>query len=114
MVCTTRAEYEFIRARLDDNPIYANDVEYRRTLEALPEHLRRAFLDGDWSIFCRPILQHFRYRAAHRAAGRRPARAVVAAVGFRSTGVFHHPSAVYWHCAVPASAGFQPAFVSRS
>jgi hypothetical protein len=44
-------DYDFIRARLDDNPIYANDLEYRRTLEALPEHLRRAFLDGDWNVF---------------------------------------------------------------
>jgi hypothetical protein len=35
-------DYEFIRARIDDNPIYAKDAEYRRTLEALPEHLRRA------------------------------------------------------------------------
>src|SRR6266581_3783912 len=44
-------DYDFIRARIDDNPIYANDTEYRRTLEALPEHLRRAFLDGDWDVF---------------------------------------------------------------
>jgi hypothetical protein len=44
-------EYDFVRARLDDNPIYANDAEYRRTLEALSEHLRRAFLDGDWDVF---------------------------------------------------------------
>jgi Phage terminase large subunit len=28
-------EYDFIRARLDDNPIFANDVSYRRTLEVL-------------------------------------------------------------------------------
>src|SRR6266436_1240426 len=32
-------DYDFIRARLDDNPIYVNDTEYRRTLEALPAHL---------------------------------------------------------------------------
>jgi Terminase large subunit, T4likevirus-type, N-terminal len=38
-------DYDFIRARIDDNPIYANDVEYRRTLEALPEHLSR-FVTG--------------------------------------------------------------------
>jgi hypothetical protein len=34
------SDYDFIRARIEDNPIYANDIEYRRTLEALPEHLR--------------------------------------------------------------------------
>jgi len=45
------SDYDFIRARLDDNPIYANDAQYRKTLEALPEHLRRAFLEGDWNVF---------------------------------------------------------------
>lgn len=45
------SEYDFIRARIDDNPIYANDAAYRRTLEILPEHLRRAFLEGDWNVF---------------------------------------------------------------
>ena len=44
-------DYDFIRARITDNPIYANDAAYRRTLETLPEHLRRAFLDGDWNVF---------------------------------------------------------------
>jgi phage terminase large subunit len=46
-----KAEYEFIPARLDDNPIYANDTIYRRTLETLPEALRKALLEGDWNIF---------------------------------------------------------------
>src|SRR5271155_5599201 len=45
------SDYDFIRARITDNPIYANDAAYRRTLEALPEHLRRAFLEGDWNVF---------------------------------------------------------------
>src|SRR5579871_5354984 len=44
-------DYEFIPARLADNPIYANDAEYRRTLSTLPESLRKAFLDGDWNVF---------------------------------------------------------------
>src|SRR5271168_3364878 len=44
-------DYDFIRARMEDNPIYANDLNYRKTLEALPENLRKAFLDGDWSVF---------------------------------------------------------------
>ena len=54
-------DYEFIRARLDDNPIYANDAEYRRTLESLPEHLRRAFLDGDWNVFAGQYFDIFDY-----------------------------------------------------
>lgn len=45
------SEYDFIRAKIEDNPIYANDANYRATLEVLPSHLRRAFLDGDWSVF---------------------------------------------------------------
>ena len=44
-------DYDFIPARLADNPIYANDAEYRRTLMTLPETLRKAFLDGDWNVF---------------------------------------------------------------
>ncbi|MGH9725733.1 MAG: terminase large subunit domain-containing protein, partial [Candidatus Acidiferrales bacterium] len=44
-------DYEFIRARISDNPIYAADANYLKTLEALPAAMRRAFLDGDWSIF---------------------------------------------------------------
>jgi len=45
------ADYAFIRATVADNPIYAGDFEYRRTLDALPTHLRRAFLQGDWDVF---------------------------------------------------------------
>lgn len=44
-------DYDFIRATLDDNPIYANDAGYRKTLEALPTALRQAFLLGDWDVF---------------------------------------------------------------
>ena len=44
-------DYQFIPARLEDNPTYANDTDYRRSLETLPEHLRRAFLEGDWNVF---------------------------------------------------------------
>lgn len=49
------ADYDFIRAKLDDNPIYAKGTmagdAYRKTLEMLPSLMRRAFLDGDWTIF---------------------------------------------------------------
>lgn len=44
-------DYDFIRARIEHNPIYANDEGYRATLEALPSHLRDAFLYGSWDIF---------------------------------------------------------------
>jgi len=45
------SEYAFISALLDDNPVYATDAAYRKTLDALPGQLRRAYLLGDWSIF---------------------------------------------------------------
>jgi hypothetical protein len=94
-------DYDFIRARLDDNPIYANDVQYRRTLEALPEHLRRAFLEGDWNVFAGQYFDIFDY-------GRHTARAEEIPLDpwwprwISIDWGFQHPSAVYWHCAVPA------------
>jgi hypothetical protein len=43
------ADYDFIPARVTDNPIYANDANYMKTLNALPGPLKRQFLEGDWS-----------------------------------------------------------------
>ena len=96
-------DYQFIRARLDDNPIYANDAEYRRTLEALPEHLRRAFLEGDWSVFAGQYFDVFEI-GRHTA---RPEDLRLEAWWPRWISIdwgFQHPSAVYWHCAVPRPA----------
>jgi phage terminase large subunit len=101
-------DYDFIRARLDDNPIYANDVEYRRTLEALPEHLRRAFLDGDWNVFAGQYFDIFdigRHTARPEDIRLDPWLPRWISIDWG----FQHPSAIYWHCAVPGSAGFQPA-----
>jgi hypothetical protein len=96
-------DYDFIRARLDDNPIYANDVEYRRTLEALPEHLRRAFLDGDWNVFAGQYFDIFDI-GRHTA---RPEDIRLEAWLPRWISIdwgFQHPSAVYWHCAMPVDS----------
>ncbi|PYT53888.1 MAG: hypothetical protein DMG43_07800 [Acidobacteria bacterium] len=93
-------DYDFIRARLDDNPIYANDAEYRRTLETLPEHLRRAFLEGDWNVFAGQYFDVFEY-GRHTA---RPEELRLEPWWPRWISIdwgFQHPSAVYWHCAVP-------------
>ncbi len=93
-------DYDFIRARLDDNPIYANDAAYRRTLETLPEHLRRAFLEGDWNVFAG---QYFDVFDVGRHAAR-PEDVRLEPWWPRWISVdwgFNHPSAVYWHCAVP-------------
>jgi phage terminase large subunit len=96
-------DYEFIRARIDDNPIYANDAEYRRTLETLPEHLRRAFLDGDWNVFAGQYFDIFDV-GRHTA---RPEELRLEHWWPRWISIdwgFQHPSAVYWHCAVPVDS----------
>lgn len=44
-------EYAFVPARVYDNPVIVdNDPDYIRGLEALPDALRRAWLDGDWDV----------------------------------------------------------------
>jgi hypothetical protein len=96
-------DYDFIRARIDDNPIYANDTEYRRTLEALPEHLRRAFLEGDWNVFAGQYFDVFDY-GRHTA---RPEEIRLEPWWPRWISLdwgFQHPSAVYWHCAMPVDS----------
>jgi hypothetical protein len=94
-------DYDFIRARIADNPIYANDLNYQRTLDVLPDALRRAFLEGDWSVFAGQYFDVFEIGRHTRRAdtlGMQPwwPRWISIDWGFR------HPSAVYWHCAVPA------------
>src|SRR6185437_15724800 len=53
------ADYDFIPALVSDNPIYANDVEYLRTLEGLPADLRDALLHGRWDIFAGQYFDNF-------------------------------------------------------
>src|SRR5690242_12930898 len=53
------ADYDFIPARVTDNPIYAADENYLKTLRALPSHLKRAFLDGDWDVFAGQYFDRF-------------------------------------------------------
>jgi hypothetical protein len=93
------SEYEFVRARIEDNPIYANDVNYKKTLAALPDRLRRAFLEGDWSVLEGQYFDLFEI-------GRHTARAEAlrleewAPRWISIDWGFKHPSAVYWHGAV--------------
>jgi len=95
-------DYDFIRARLADNPIYANDREYQKSLAALPEHLRRAFLEGDWNVFAGQYFDIFDY-GRHTA---RPEEIRLEPWYPRWISIdwgFQHNNAVYWHCAIPAS-----------
>lgn len=94
------ADYDFIPARVWDNPIYAADDGYLKTLNALPSHLRRAFLDGDWSVFAGQYFDRFDPSAQVIRAEQidwKPwwPRWVSMDWGFE------HPSAVYWHASLP-------------
>ena len=55
-----KADYLFIPARVYDNPyLMQRDPSYIRTLENLPEHLRRAHLDGDWDVLAGQYFAEF-------------------------------------------------------
>jgi hypothetical protein len=91
-------DYAFIRATLADNPLYKNDADYLKTLDALPRHLRQAFLVGDWNVFAG---QYFDLFDVRRHTGRSE-RLGIEAWWPRWISVdwgFEHPSAVYWHAA---------------
>lgn len=53
-------DYVFIPARVYDNKILMeSNPEYIRTLEALPEDMRRAHLYGDWDVFAGQYFREF-------------------------------------------------------
>ncbi len=93
-------DYAFIPARVWDNPIYARDSNYLKTLDALPRHLRRAFLEGDWNVFAGQYFDLF-------DLGRHTARAEELSLQAwwpRWISIdwgFEHPAAAYWHAAAP-------------
>ena len=54
------ADYAFIPARVWDNKVLlAADPDYVRALEALPEELRRAHLEGDWDVHAGQYFREF-------------------------------------------------------
>lgn len=58
-------DYRFIPARVFDNPVLMRrNPEYVKTLENLPDHLRRAHLEGDWDVLAGQYFPEFR-RDAH-------------------------------------------------
>ncbi len=89
-------DYAFIPARVWDNPIYANDANYLKTLNALPTHLRQAFLEGDWNVFAGQYFDIFdlgRYTERAEAIGLEDwwPRWISIDWGFA------HNAAVHWH-----------------
>lgn len=96
-------DYAFIPARVEDNPIYAADENYLKTLRSLPSHLRRAFLDGDWNVFAGQYFDRFD-PAVHVV---RPEEIQWKAWWPRWISMdwgFEHPAAVYWHTSAPPAA----------
>jgi hypothetical protein len=94
------ADYDFIPARVTDNPIYAGDESYLKTLRALPSHLKRAFLDGDWDVFAGQYFDRFDFtRHVLRAEeiDWKPWWPRWISIDWG----FEHPAAVYWHAALP-------------
>ena len=94
------ADYEFIGAKVFDNPIYATDASYIKTLNALPTHLRRAFLDGDWDVFAGQYFDRFDpstqvFRAEQIDWKPWWPRWISIDWGYE------HPSAAYWHTSAP-------------
>jgi len=70
--------------------------------EALPKHLRRAFLDGDWTCSLGNILMCLKW-PAHCASGRYAAGAVAAALD-SSTGI-SSSQRCDWHVPIATSIG---------
>lgn len=55
------SDFAFVQARVTDNmALMDNDPDYVKRLDDLPEHLRRAYKDGDWDIFAGQV---FDFRA---------------------------------------------------
>ena len=101
--CYDPSDYDFISARVHDNPIYAADQNYLKTLAALPSHLRRAFLDGDWEVFAGQYFDNFdvtRHTARAETIDWKPWWPRWISIDWG----FEHPSATYWHAAAPSSS----------
>jgi hypothetical protein len=97
------SDYDFIPARVTDNPIYAGDANYLKTLRALPSHLKRAFLDGDWDVYAGQYFDRFdcsRHVVRAEQIEWKPWWPRWISVDWG----FEHPAAVYWHAQVPAGA----------
>jgi len=97
------ADYDFIPARVGDNPVYAHDENYLKTLRALPSHLRRAFLDGDWEVFAGQYFDNFdcsRHVIRAESLDFKPWWPRWISIDWG----FEHPAAIYWHCAIASSS----------
>lgn len=59
-------DYVFIQANVYDNKVLMDaNPEYIDILKALPEHKRRAHLDGDWDVYDGQVFEEFRNDRGH-------------------------------------------------
>ena len=90
------SDYAFIRALISDNPIYAHDTNYLKSLGALPRWLRDALLHGDWDIFAGQYFDNW----DETTMVVRPEECGIKPWWPRWVSIdwgFEHPAAVYWH-----------------
>jgi hypothetical protein len=103
-------DYDFVPAGFTDNPIFARDESYKATLSALPTHLKRAFLDGDWDVIAGQYFDRFDVR---RHVGRaeeiewKPWWPRWISIDWG----FEHPAATYWHAQAPTDLNRSAAIV---
>lgn len=64
---TMRHKYEFIPAKLSDNPHLG--IEYAANLESLPKAMRDAYLNGDWDTFTGQVFTEWRDNPDHYMDG---------------------------------------------
>lgn len=92
-------DYVFIPARVTDNPVLLrSNPQYLKTLENLPEHLRKAYLDGNWDVLEGQFFQEFD-RDRHVAA---PTRLPMEWKRFRAMDWgYNDPCCVLWFAVAP-------------
>jgi phage terminase large subunit len=93
-------DYDFIPARVSDNPIYAGDKSYLKSLRGLPSHLKRAFLDGDWNVYAGQYFDRFdcvKHVVRPEQIDWKPWWPRWISIDWG----FEHPAAVYWHAQGP-------------
>ena len=96
-------DYDFIPARVSDNPIYAGDKSYLKSLRGLPSHLKRAFLDGDWNVYAGQYFDRFdcvKHVVRPEQIDWKPWWPRWISIDWG----FEHPAAAYWYSAVPGAS----------
>jgi hypothetical protein len=90
------AEYDFIPALISDNPIYANDAGYIKTLQSLPRWLSDALLLGHWNVFAGQYFDIWNSETMvdrPEEWGLQPWNPRWISIDYG----FDHPAAAYWH-----------------